>query len=227
VNFHAEAYPEFAVRIDAVTVEPERCMVFSLRQFRNQFAHRPIGLANDMRHGAFHGLSTVFPAQFLDALRALSAGGNLCLEIALDDVRNAHVVGDEVPESFIAHAGAHDLKVPEAQSLLVHVRGIRAPAAGILPADVRPMGGNAAKCDQTPLEEHRHINVGVRDMRSRLEGIVHDQDVALAQLSLPAFDSGAHRLGKSLTEDDHAGGLRPHLRILRHQRDAEILDLVE
>ena len=129
--------------------------------------------------------------------------------------------------SLVRTSRVHELLVREAETLLVDVGRVRAPAAGRLAADVGPVRGRDRERHELVVVEYGHVDRRVGDVRSGEVRIVRDEHVALCEVPAPLLDAGLDGVRHRAEEDRDSGRLRPEQALGRYEPEAEVLHLVE
>ena len=186
------------------------------------------GAVNGEFHGIVHRVDAVFPAQDLQALGTLAAGGDLGLHITDDDIGIAGIAADDTPQSPHLFSARNDFFVGEADPLLVDINGIGTPAARGLAAYIRPVGNGRRECQQSAPEKHRHVHRNVGDMVARGIGIVGDDDIPLGKaVDTIHINARTDRVRQRPDKHGHTRRFRPGFAAGRDNREAEVLHVIK
>ena len=149
----------------AVLDRGDRFAVHASRLLEDVVASRPVGLDADAVQ------------QLREPALAGADGGDLGVQVADARVRHAGVEPQQVEPLADGLAPGHDAGWPEAQPLLVDVRGAH-DRAGVDGADVVPVRARGAEADQLAAEEDRPDHRHVMQVRSLHVAVVHNEDIA-------------------------------------------------
>jgi hypothetical protein len=128
---------------------------------------------------------------------------------------------------MVQFAAPVELHRPQPQPFLKHLRVLHIDAARRIAADIGAMYEAPRKAEQPAIGEHRaeHVDVvQMHDHAARRIRVVRDDDIAF----LPG-DPLRHRIHRDAHQRRRAAaiGIGEHLALRRHQRDAEILRLLD
>jgi hypothetical protein len=195
-------------------------------------AHQPLRIVHQVLVGAVHRVAAVAAHEVEEALRADLRRGDLSIHVADNQVGDADVVADYVPDRVVGSALIDDLDRLELQPLGVGVDRIDdAAASRRMRADVEVMRRGDREADQVATVKHWHAERHVGAVRGAAIGIVVHDHVAGTEYLAPRLESLAD--AADIAGDRTRLQRRAHLALAQlpplgvGQRRAEILGFAD
>src|SRR5262249_36207969 len=213
----------------AVIVEKAFRLVDSIRNFRDEGAHRAIGRVPDRLNAGVDRTAPIARDELAESAHAELATRDLRAQIAQRGFGKAQIVVDDLPQRVVALASVVDLERAQLQSLLIDLRGLDRAETLAHAADVDPMGAACGERRQFARVEARRIDHDVVEMLPAHEAVVHDNDVARREAAETiALDAVLHRDAQVREEEPQfAFVLRDHPAFAIDQAAAEVAYLVD
>ena len=195
---------------------------------REDAARESFAAVERAAHRGFDDRAAVALDETAQPLLGLGQRGDAGGDVAPIERGDAAIVGEDVPEFRIERALAEEAHRAQAQALLEDFRVLHVDAARRVAADIGAMDEGPGEAEQLARDEDRAEEIDVVQMHhhaGRRIGVVGDEDVALTPIG-ESLRGGA-------AIDAHQGrraaavGIGEHLAFGGHERDAEILRLLD
>ena len=163
----------------------------------------------------------------LESFLAGAAGGDLRVHIANQRVPEAAVAAEKVDQVFPRCITGDDLGRTPADAFLVDLGRVHGHA-GILAADVEPVGARGGEADQLAVDEDRTEDRGVVEVGPLQVGVVHIEDVArFVDIDTKGLGGELDADFEVADEQRDAGRLAEDIGVLIEEGDGAVEPLVD
>ena len=140
-------------------------------------ANPPLGVVENLVDKLLQPFDAVPVGEGEQPRLAAVTGGKLGVEVAHDDLGNAHVAGDDLEQRPVGLAAVVELEDRDLEPFLEDFRRVDGVAAGGASADVGIVRDAGGEANQSLGTKHRLEDEDVRQMHAAFVGIIHDEDV--------------------------------------------------